>query len=246
MSEIQINTTQNVNIKFTQAAIGERVVAHIVDWIIKLAFIIPMLLFLDSLFQDSVWFYTLDGWSRIAIYIIAVFPAIIYTLVLESLWEGQTLGKKVMKIKVVKIDGYQASFVDYLIRWFFRIVDLNMLSGFVALISIIMSDKGQRLGDMTAGTAVISQKNKVRISHTIMEDIGEDYKPKFPSVIKLSDNDMRIVKETFVIAKKGKDFDTLNKLRTKIEAVMETKSEEATIPFIDLVIKDYNFYTQNM
>lgn len=246
MSEIQINTTQNVNIKFTQAAIGERVVAHIVDWIVKLAFIIPMVLFLDSLFQDSEWFYTLDGWSKVAIYLMALFPAIIYTLVLESLWEGQTIGKKIMKIKVVKIDGYQAAFVDYLIRWFFRIVDLNMLSGFVALISIIMSDKGQRLGDMTSGTAVISQKNKVRISHTIMEEIGEDYKPQFPSVIKLSDNDMRIVKETFIIAKKGKDFDTLNKLRTKVEQVMETKSEEATIPFIDLVIKDYNFYTQNM
>jgi hypothetical protein len=79
-----------------------------------------------------------------------------------------------------------------------------------------------------------------------MEEIGEDYKPQFPSVIKLSDNDMRIVKETFVIAKKGKDFDTLNKLRAKVEQVMETKSEQATIPFIDLVIKDYNFYTQNM
>jgi len=151
-----------------------------------------------------------------------------------------------MKIRVVKIDGYQASFVDYLIRWFFRIIDLNMLSGFIALIAVIVSEKGQRLGDMTAGTAVISLKNKVLISHTILEEIGDNYKPLYPSVIRLSDNDMRIIKETFLVAKKGKDMDTLNKLRAKVEQVIETKSDQQTIPFIDIIIKDYNFYTQNM
>ena len=59
-------------------------------------------------------------------------------------------------------------------------------------------------------------------------------------------NDMRIIKETFIIARRGKDFDTLLKLRIKVEEVMETKSNQDTIPFIDIVIKDYNFYTQNM
>ncbi|MCH2196379.1 RDD family protein [Kordia sp.] len=246
MSQIQINTTQNVNINFTLAAIGERVVAHVIDLIIKIAYGYVAIESFYAIFKDSEWFIDMDYWSRFAIYSLLVFPALIYSLVLESLWEGQTIGKKIVKIKVVKIDGYQATFVDYLIRWFFRIVDLNLLSGFIAIISVIMSDKGQRLGDITAGTAVISKKNKVLISHTIMEELGNNYKPQYPSVINLSDNDMRIIKETFLIAKKSKDFDTLNKLRTKIEQVMETKSDKATIPFIDIIIKDYNFYTQNM
>ncbi|WP_298518474.1 RDD family protein [uncultured Kordia sp.] len=246
MSEIQINTTQNVNIDFTLAAIGERVVAHVIDLIIKIAYGYVIIMSFLGLFQYSDWFYYADHWSQYAIYAMLLFPALIYSLVLESLWEGQTVGKKITKIKVVKIDGYQATFVDYLIRWFFRIVDLNLLSGFIAIISIIMSDKAQRLGDVTAGTAVISQKNKVRISHTIMEELGDNYVPQYPSVINLSDNDMRIIKETFLIAKKGKDFDTLNKLRAKVEQVMETKSDKATIPFIEIIIKDYNFYTQNM
>ncbi|AXG70485.1 RDD family protein [Kordia sp. SMS9] len=246
MSEIQINTTQNVNINFTLSSIGERVVAHIIDLIIKIAYGFVIVWCFEAMFSTDDWFYELDYWSRVAIYIVLIFPALIYTLVLESLWEGQTVGKKILKIKVVKIDGYQATFVDYLIRWIFRIVDLNILSGFIALITVIMSDKGQRLGDMTAGTAVISKKNKVLISHTILEELGEDYKPQFPTVINLSDNDMRIIKETFVIAKKGKDYETLKKLRTKVEQVMETKSDKATVPFLDIVIKDYNFYTQNM
>ncbi|WP_420572659.1 RDD family protein [Kordia sp.] len=246
MSEIQINTTQNVNINFTLASVGERVVAHIIDIIIKIAYATIVWWIISELYNGSGFMRDWDQWSVISVYVIMLFPFIFYTLVLESLFEGQTLGKKALKIRVVKIDGYQASFVDYLIRWFFRIVDLNILSGFVALITVIMSEKGQRLGDMTAGTAVISLKNKILISHTILEEIGDDYKPTYASVIKLSDNDMRIIKETYIIAQKGKDFDTLNKLRVKVEEVIETKSDMATIPFIDVIIKDYNFYTQNM
>ena len=51
-----------------------------------------------------------------AILILILLPVIIYTLIQESLWEGQTIGKKLMKMKVIKIDGYQASFGDYLIQ----------------------------------------------------------------------------------------------------------------------------------
>ncbi|QHI39078.1 hypothetical protein IMCC3317_44790 [Kordia antarctica] len=246
MSEIQINTTQNVNINFTLSSVGERVVAHIIDLGIKIAYGTIVWWTVSSLYYDNGFMSDWDDWSVMSMYVILLFPAIFYTLVLESLFEGQTLGKKALKIRVVKIDGYQASFVDYLIRWFFRIIDLNMLSGFIALITVIISEKGQRLGDMTAGTAVISLKSKVLISHTILEEIGDNYKPQYPAVIKLSDNDMRIIKETFIIARKGKDYDTLNKLRVKVEEVIEMKSRQDTIPFIDIVIKDYNFYTQNM
>ena len=66
-------------------------------------------------------------WSRMAIIILFFFPVMIYSVTLESIFEGQTIGKKLVKIKVVKIDGYQASFGDYLIRWLFRIIENNML-----------------------------------------------------------------------------------------------------------------------
>ncbi|MBC8753818.1 RDD family protein [Kordia sp. YSTF-M3] len=246
MSEIQINTTQNVNINFTLASVGERVVAHIIDLVIKGAYASTVIWIIVSMQSSSGFMRDWDDWSIISVFVLALFPFIFYTLVLESIFEGQTIGKKAMKIRVVKIDGYQASFVDYLIRWFFRIIDLNMLSGFIALISVIVSEKAQRLGDMTAGTAVISLKNKVLISHTILEEIGDNYKPLYPSVIRLSDNDMRIIKETYLIAKRAKDFDTLTKLRTKVEQVIEAKSQQETIPFLGVIIKDYNFYTQNM
>lgn len=248
MVELQINTTQNVNINFTAASVGERILAYGIDWIIKIAYIIVVYQLVFNLFRVDELIAHMDNWSKIAIYISFYLPVVLYTLIFETLLDGQTPGKRILKIKVVKIDGYQASLADFLIRWFFRIIDLNMMSGVVALIAIITSNKNQRLGDMTAGTSVIALKNKVNINHTILENLKDDYKPTYPNVIKLSDNDARIIKDTFMTAKASKDYQTLIKLRQKLIEVVEIKEmkQKTDIEFIDVILKDYNYYTQNM
>jgi uncharacterized RDD family membrane protein YckC len=248
MIELQINTTQNVNINFTAASIGERILAYGIDWLIKIAYVIVTYQITFNFFNIEALLEDMDQWSQIAIYVSFYLPVILYSLIFETLLDGQTLGKRVMKIQVVKIDGYQASLADFVIRWFFRIVDLNIMSGAVALIAIVTSDKNQRLGDMTAGTSVIALKNKVNISHTILEELQEDYRPTYPSVIKLSDNDARIIKETFTTAKASKDYQTLIKLRQKILEVIDIKQAEQStdVDFISVILKDYNYYTQNM
>lgn len=247
MSELSINTTQNVKINFIAASVGERLGAYFIDLAIKLSyiFVISMLFFyilhLDKLLDN------VDSWSRVSILLIIYFPVIIYSITLESIFEGQSFGKKLLKIKVVKLDGYQASFGDYLIRWFFRIIDFSSLYGLVGLITVITSKKGQRLGDMAAGTAVITLKNKINISHTILEEIGTAYVPTYPLVIKLSDNDMRIIKETFKKADAKNDHEILYKLVAKIESVTGIKNQSGNnSDFIRVILKDYNYYTQNM
>lgn len=247
MTELQINTTQNVNINFIAASLGERILAYGIDLIIKIAYAIVIFQILFNLLNIDDFLFGWDDWSRIAFIAIFYLPVVFYTLVFESILEGQTLGKRLVKIKVVKIDGYQASFADHLMRWFFRIIDINMMSGVVALIAVVVNDKNQRLGDMTAGTAVISLKDKIRISHTILENLAQDYVPKYPSVIKLSDNDVRIIKETLITARKSMDHSTLLKLRKKVEEVIGVKAEGYdTLNFIDTILKDYNYYTQHM
>ncbi len=248
MTALQINTTQNVNLSFTAASVGERMLAYLIDWLIKGAYLIVVYQILFNVFSIDELFRDLDQWSVIAILLLFYLPIMTYSLVQEIWLDGQTIGKRVMKIKVVKIDGYQASIADFIVRWFFRIVDLNMLSGVVALIAIVTSSKNQRLGDMTAGTAVISLKNNVNISHTILEDLHQDYQPTYPTVIRLSDNDARIIKETFTTARASKDYQTMIKLRSKIMEVIELKEKkhDRDHEFIDVILKDYNYYTQNM
>jgi uncharacterized RDD family membrane protein YckC len=244
MSELSITTTQNVKINFKAASPGERIGAYLLDFIIKIAYLIVIgLVFFYWLRLDKI-IDTLDEWSIRAVFIIISLPIILYTITLESIFEGQTIGKKLVKIKVVKIDGYQAGFGDYLMRWFFRLLDTSI----IGLITMISSKKSQRLGDMVAGTAVITLKNKIDISHTILEEIAETYVPTYPLVIKLSDNDMRIIKETFLRAEEKNDYETIYKLVHKIEKVAGIKNQSIGDPagFIRTVLKDYNFYTQNM
>ena len=247
MSELTINTTQNVNINFTSATVGERISASVLDLLIKIAYCIVIYGIFFYSFGLNNYMDTLDNWSRGAIVTLFFFPVMIYSVTLESIFEGQSFGKKIMGTKVVKIDGYQASFIDYLIRWIFRLIEGYWIFAGIGLVVISSSKKTQRLGDMAAGTAIISLKKKVSINNTILEDIGNEYVPVYPTVIKLSDNDMRIIKDTFILAKSKNDKATIQKLRLKIELVCAIKNQSGNDnDFLKTILKDYNFYTQNM
>lgn len=247
MSQLTINTTQNVNINFTAASLGQRLLSFMTDSLIQLAYIITILWLVFNILGVSEAIKNWDSWSQAAVYIIVFLPIMFYTIIQESIFEGQTIGKRLLKIKVVKIDGYQATFGDYLIRWLFRVIDIFSNTGLVALISIIVSDKSQRLGDISAGTAVISLKNNVTINSTILEEIDAEYQPVYPLVIKLSDNDVRIIKETYNDARRINDAELVHKLRLKIEEVTGIKNQSGNNhDFIKTIMKDYSFYTQNM
>ncbi len=239
MSNLHINTTQNINLFFTTATIGERMLAYLVDLVIQIAyFIIVAFILLDNIFNNS------NYSTSIALLLIAL-PIMFYSLVCESTMEGQTFGKKLLKIKVVKIDGYQAGFFDYFVRWIFAIVDIQM--GFIpGVIAMVSTKHTQRLGDLAAGTAVISEKSKYNISHTILMEITEDYKPYFSrnQMILFSDNDIRIIKENFELTNKSKNAVLLKKIAEKIYDVTKlTDKFESDKKLIETFLKDYNYYT---
>ncbi len=251
MADIQITTTQNVKIKFKAAEIGERILGWLLDSIIKIAYISVIAWFLFSLTDIGKFLFEdvagKDNWSMFAIIIIIGSPVIFYTLILETFVNGQTLGKRIVKTQVVKIDGYQANFTDYLIRWIMRIIDVNLFMGIIGLAAIGSTKKQQRLGGIASGTAVISKKNKINISHTILEELNENYTPIYISVIKLSDNDVRIIKENYKRAQTTGDQKTLLTIKNKIVQVIGEKPKDSNIvKFIETIIKDYNYYTRNM
>ncbi len=246
MNQIAINTSQNVNVSFTLAGVGERILAFFIDSTIKGIYVFILSWLMRNFFDYDNFIRGMDGWSVAAFILLITFPIHIYTLVLESMMEGQTFGKKLMKIKVVKIDGYQAGFGDYLMRWTFRLVDIFSSFGLVAFVTALASKNHQRLGDIATGTAVISLKNNVNISHTILEQLKEDYRPTFPQVILLSDNDVRIIKENFQKALKSDDRQIINRLTKRIVEILKLDPESIQFTqrqFISTIIKDYNFYT---
>lgn len=246
MSLIAINTSQNVNINFNTAGVGERIFAFFIDLLVKGAYLLVMFFIFFRFFNVGALLSTMDNWSAMAVYIILTFPIHIYTLVCESLLEGQTFGKKMIKIKVVKIDGFQAKFGDYLMRWFFRLIDVFSNFGIVGLVSVIVSKNNQRLGGIASGTAVISLKNSVTISQTILVNLNDNYIPKFPQVIALNDNDVRIIKENYIQALKNDDRQIISKLSNKIKELLKLEVDPTQMTerqFLKVIITDYNFYT---
>ncbi len=241
MSEIPILTAQNVAINFVAAPLNKRIIAYLIDYGIKLSYLILIVFYVMT---GTISEFMMDPWSENAIFIILLLPYIFYTFSLEWLLEGQTIGKKLMHIKVVKIDGFQASVFDYFVRWGFRVVDII---GSFGLISIFMISSGkyrQRIGDIAAGTSVIQLTSNVDISHTILVALKEEYKPVFANVIRLSDNDMRIIKEQYLLGIQSNDIEKLEKLRKKIFEVSGIESTMGHHIFFNTILKDYNYFTK--
>ena len=241
MANLEINTTQNVNLDYKIVSVGERILAFLID-----LFLFFVYFYIVELATEAMNMAFSDNWTVFGLQQLLLLPVMFYSLYMHILFNGRTVGKMAMKTRVVKVDGSPARWSDYMVLWMLRLVDIWIFLGSIGLLSIISSAKRQRVGDHAAGTVVISTKSKVKISHTILEEIAEDYQPKFLNVTKLSDKDARLIKETYFIAMKSNDFKTLNALRKKVESVLETSSDLYDKQYIDTVLRDYNHFTQNM
>jgi len=183
----------------------------------------------------------MDDWSIWAIFSLATLPIIFYTLLTETLMSGQTFGKKIMKIKVVKIDGTRATIYQYFIRWVFNIVDIFMTMGGIGITSIILTPKSQRIGDIAADTAVISTKEDISLDQTIFQNITAEYTITYPEVIKLSDKDINEIKEIYDTGYKRKDYKIIQILAAKIESLLGLTALVQPDIFIKKIIQDHYY-----
>lgn len=241
MSKLAINTAQNVNLDYKLIGLGERMVAFLIDGIILITYITIM----ENLVEFSQIFES-DAWTKRGFTGLFLLPAFFYSVICHIVFGGQTIGKMILKIKVVSIDGSPTQWYNFFVRWMLRLVDLWIFTPSIGILSILLSDKKQRIGDSAAGTVVISVKKKHKISSTILEEISDDYEPVFSNVTQLTDKDVRIIKEAFTISRKNNDYKTLSLLKKKICDTLQIESKLYDVKFIDTILKDYNFYTQNM
>ncbi len=238
MEQFQIETAQNIAISQNTAHLGDRMVAYLVDSFIILAYLILVIMLLVSLEIDFG-----DMW---AIYLLLSLPSFLYYVLLESFMDGQTVGKKLMQVRVVKLDGSKPSFASYFIRWILRIIDVVLTSGGIAVLTILIRGTGQRVGDIAAGTTVISEKKRVSLKDTLLRELPEDYKPRFPQVTVFKDREMQTIKELYDSAKRNGDHNVIVSLSDQIKRVADITADLKPVDLVDIVIKDYNFYTQQL
>lgn len=236
MDNYQIETAQNVEIYQNIANLGDRILAFLIDFLIITAYG-----FITALAGMSLGF----GRENLWIYMVVIgLPVFLYHLLMETFNNGQSLGKAVMRIRVVKLDGSKPAFSNYAIRWLLRMIDITFTSGSVAIFAFLFNNKGQRLGDIAATTTVISEKQKITIHQTLMASLPDGYQPKYPQVTIFSDEEMQQIKSIFQKAKSEQKHAVILALAEKSSKMMQISLDEKPFTFIDTIILDYNYYTQ--
>jgi len=238
--KVQIDTSQNVAIEYDVATAGERIGAFAID--LAIMGIYSYIVFIIS-FGLSV-----QGSTELSqvIALVMFIPVLFYYPLSEIIMHGQSLGKKIVKIKVVRLDGTPPDIGSYLLRWLLSFVEIYPVAGSMALLALLANGKGQRLGDVAAGTTVVKIPQVLRLKQTPLALADDTYVPSFPQVTQLSDRDVAIIREVMGSRERSRNPLILNTLAHKIEQVLDVRNSSAPLPFLRTVIKDYNYYTSRM
>ncbi len=237
MDNFQIESAQNVKLEQHVASLWDRIIAFLIDGLVIILYAILMSLGLNGLGLDSgeMWVY----------YLVLGLPFFVYHLFFETFWNGRSLGKAAMKVRVVMLDGSAPAFSNYAVRWLLRFVDIKFTSGSVAVVVILLNGKGQRLGDIAAGTTVISERGQVAFRQMLIAEIPDNHQPHYPQVQVFSDREIQTIKEMFIEAKAKGNHRIILSLSEKVAKVMEVVPKENPMKFLETVLLDYKFYTQN-
>lgn len=261
-------TNFNIELDFPAAPFHRRLFAWIFDLII--------LFFYGLLVVQAI------GWidahvgtktSVAAFIIFLVIPVLTYHLICEATLNGQSLGKKIMRIRVVNENGGQPGIGQLTVRWLIRTSDIMAISMLITIalassgygvkgtyfwqvaiplglfttdiILVNASKKSQRLGDMLAHTLLINATQKHSIQDTVFLNIADNYKPSFPQVMQLSDRDMNSLKSILDTAKKRGDFNLAAMASEKIKNHLKIETHLSPFDFLEVLLKDYNYLSAN-
>ncbi|MEX8548182.1 MAG: RDD family protein [Mucilaginibacter sp.] len=241
MQTIKITTAQNIEIDYEVAGLGERIVARLIDFGIFILILIAGIA-IAAFVGNSVQKVTLFGYVFGGLYFLWLLSLVFYDLVCEVFLNGQSVGKRIMKIKVISLDGTQPRLGQYLIRWLFRIVDFLITFQLAGLISVIFTQNKQRLGDLAAGTTLVTTKPRTNVSQIAFAPVPADYVPVFKEVNQLADRDIVLIHEVIQSHNPVLVHQMANQIKTHLS--IKTGFDDAT--FLQTIIKDYNFVMSKM
>jgi uncharacterized RDD family membrane protein YckC len=245
MKTTEIVTTHNVIIQYETAPVILRAVAQVIDILIITFYTwIISILFITSFWNDESGLGTLVS-------TLLMMPVIFYSFLFEGLLGGQTVGKMALGIRVLNVNGNNATLGELFLRWVFRLIDIIASLGTLALIVALSNDKTQRFGDILANTVVIKLKPNQEFSITDILKIksSEGYVPTYPEVVKFTDEDMLLVKNSLERLKNNPTDQYKNlakELVTKIcQQLNIPEPEKEKMNFLKTVLQDYIVLTRS-
>lgn len=244
MNSIDHNTSSNVVVRLELASIVSRVFAFIIDCV-AYGFCMLILTFLILRLSASEFS---DFDFPIPIVMLYIFSFLAYFILSEYFLHGQTLGKYILKIRVIKIDNTPITFESYVIRGLFLLIDYIFSIGSLGLLVSISSSNKQRIGDFIARTIVV---NTNKNSLFTLKNIREIETLSTAEIIyKNADNlnnDQAIVIKKILSAKHLEYLDrkTINETALKIsEIIQQEPHTRNSIEFLKTVLHDYVILTR--
>lgn len=236
MAESTIITGQFVRISQTPASIGERLVALIIDYILIGLFVFSTATLFSSfrLYSDL----------TLIIFLLTVYlPVLFYSFLCEMFNHGQSIGKKIMNIRVVKADGSTPGISAYLLRWLLFPID-GPFTGGLGLLVILLTKNSQRMGDLAAGTMVIKEKNyrNIHVSLDEFDYLTKNYRPTYPQAADLSLEQINVITRTLESNRKDR-MRRIMQLAGKVQQLLSiTPREDNQKKFLQTILRDYQYY----
>ena len=175
-----ISTPENVDLHLEFAGIGNRILAALIDTVIVTGALILLTLAVTVIAYCSIPIVRTVAMVVLVVIVVTVplllnfFVYIIYCAYCEGNWQGQTIGKKLVGIRVIEQNGQPAGWSSVWIRNLVRIVD--HLLGLVGLLVMIMDPNERRLGDLAGNTLVIRERptsittSDIKLTATLSDD----------------------------------------------------------------------------
>jgi uncharacterized RDD family membrane protein YckC len=149
---LEVETPDHVVLRYDLAGAGNRGFAAVVDFVIASLIVFAALMLFSLVSPRAGMEIFAAGGVEIIVTLTLIWA---YFILLEWLWNGQTIGKRLYKLRVINEDGSPAQFTAVLIRNLLRLVDFLPAFYGVGLMAIVLSPKSQRLGDLAAATYVV-------------------------------------------------------------------------------------------
>ena len=235
MAESTIITGQFVHITQSPASIGERLIAIAIDYTIIIIYLFSTITLIQRMYLPG------DFQAIIYIFIINL-PTLFYFFLCETFNHGQSLGKRLMNIRVVKVDGSIPGISSYLLRWLLLPID-GLLTGGLGLLSILLTKNNQRIGDLAAGTMVIKEKNyrKIHVSLDEFDYLTKDYHPIYPQAADLTLEQINVITRTLETNHREQK-QRIASLAKKIQEMLSVVSRNQTDKdFLQTILRDYQY-----
>ena len=253
MVSVKLDTGYNIEVEFEAEPFSRRLLAWTIDvmicWLLTKA--------MAAAFRIDSFFVWTDTWDLKGL--LVSLPVLFYHLFCEVTMNGRSIGKLAMRCRVITEEGGQPSIGQFLIRWVFRIIDFPYWLLFAAIMgvmpwwtaplvfagiaSVMLTPKSQRLGDIVAGTILISTRNATSWQDTVFAELSSDYKPRYPQVMQLSDRDINTLKNIIEMVRKRNDHDLARKIAERIQSKVNIQTDQYALDFLETLLLDYNYFS---